>query len=113
MVGDTRYAVCESIAATVISECKRKGFAGTLEWIGIWYEQTGRSGHSIVVANRVGEINEPDTWGDNYFIVDMWYYNLDMRPSYLIAGEARNEYIKTDITPYLKTRGGPKIMAAV
>jgi len=91
-----KFAVCESIAATVISDCKKKGFAGRLEWIGIVY--TAITGHSIVVAHRQGNnLADIRTWG-NYFIIDMWYYNLGMKDRYLWDGAARDSYYASEIT---------------
>jgi hypothetical protein len=106
-----KYAVCESITATVISRCKDAGFGGRMEWIGIPYTKT--TGHSIVVARRQGTLNDPTTWG-NYFVIDMWYYNLGMRTEYLIAeANARARYAASDITKYLKGFGGLKSMADI
>jgi hypothetical protein len=108
-VTDSRFAVCESITATVISKCKSAGFGGRMEWIGISYG--GKRGHSIVVAHRKGQLDDPSTWG-NYFVIDLWYYNLDMRKAYLIEeATARSNYCARDITPYLKN--GLKQMADI
>jgi hypothetical protein len=86
------FAVCESITATIISNCKKNGFAGRLEWIGIVYDPYARTGHSIVVAHRKGnDLNDVSTWGD-YFVIDQWYYNLGMRPQYLWDGADRSTY---------------------
>lgn len=106
-----RYAVCESITATIISDCKKAGFKGKLEWAGIPYGN--KSGHSIVIGYREGDVKQPSTWGLSYFFADLWYYNLGMRKSYLIRGSARSGYVNSDVTPYLATSGGPKIMASI
>lgn len=117
-------AVCESIVATVISKCKAGGFTGRMEWIGIPYPvllnpqekdpkkrkfDTTR-GHSIVVAHRQGQLNNVSTWGD-YFIIDLWYYNLGMRRDYLITEPAaRSDYYQSDIANYVS---GLKVMADI
>jgi hypothetical protein len=89
---ETGFAVCESITATIIWNCKENGFAGRLEWIGIVYDPKAKTGHSIVVAHRKGnDLNNVSTWGD-YFIIDLWYYNLGMRSQYLWDGTDRSTY---------------------
>jgi hypothetical protein len=117
-------AVCESIVATVISQCKAKGFAGRMEWIGIPYpvllnpqepdpkkrKFDTTKGHSIVVAHRQGQLNDVTTWG-NYFIIDLWYYNLGMRGEYLIGEPAaRSQYYQSDIANYVSRL---KVMADI
>jgi hypothetical protein len=98
-----KFAVCESIAATVIFDCKKEGFAGRLEWIGIKYPpkpeekiKVSITGHSIVVAHRQGNLDDVSTWG-NYFIIDLWYYNLGMKQRYLWDGAARERYHASEI----------------
>ncbi|MEY8689209.1 MAG: hypothetical protein AB9M53_04920 [Leptothrix sp. (in: b-proteobacteria)] len=119
-----RFAVCESIAATIIHLCKAKNFQGRLECIGIPYpgrpirrvvegvevEMPGKSisGHQIVVGLREGTLNQPDTWGDDFFIVDMWYYNLGMRNVFVHFGAAAREYVRADVQPYLDVSPGLK-----
>ncbi|MFL6604970.1 MAG: hypothetical protein ACJ8R9_27040 [Steroidobacteraceae bacterium] len=106
-----RYAVCESIAATFISESKVAGFSGRLEWLGIPYG-VGK-GHCVCVVNRSGTLSDPMSWGDDVFIVDLWYYNLGMRSLYLWSDDARNHYIRSEIVPYLSTQGGLKVIADI
>lgn len=108
MVLRHKFAVCESIAATVIHLCKKKGFKGRLELIGIPYDKI--SGHAIVVANRSGELGNLATWGDNFFIIDMWYYNLGMRTLAIWAGTAKDGYVDKDIRPFTATSGGLKCL---
>jgi hypothetical protein len=106
-----RYAVCESITATLISECKAARFGGRLEWLGIPYAP--KRGHSICVGLRQGTLSDPTTWGPDYFIVDLWYYNLDLRPLYLWTDTVRKKYVDADITPFLSTAGGLKVLADI
>ncbi len=106
-----RYAVCESITATFISESKAAGFSGRLEWVGIPYGP--QRGHAVCVVNRSGTLSDPTSWGDDVFIVDLWYYNLGMRPLYLWSDDARNHYIQSEIVPYLSTQGGLKVLADI
>jgi hypothetical protein len=105
-----KFAVCESIAATAIHLCLEKGFAGRLELIGIPYDKAATAGHAIVVANRSGELGKPETWGDDFFIIDMWYYNLGMKHLAIWAGSAKDGYVAKDIAPYVGTGGGLKCL---
>jgi hypothetical protein len=90
------FAVCESITATIIAECKKNGFAGRLEWVGIVYNPSNKTGHSIVVAHRKGnDLNDVSTWGD-FFVIDQWYYNLGMRDKYLWDGDDRTTYYNNE-----------------
>jgi hypothetical protein len=94
--------------ATVISKCKAAGFTGRMEWIGIPYTST--TGHSIVIARRQGQLSNVASWGD-YFVIDLWYYNLGMRKEYVISSTAaRNEYYASDIRDYV---GKLKVMADI
>jgi hypothetical protein len=108
---DSRYAVCESITATVVERCKAiPKFGGPIEWVGVWYSK--KSGHSIVIVDRAGDLRNPKTWGQNWFIVDMWFYNLGMRNQYLWStDEDRERYLDAEIVPHLGKNGGPTIMA--
>lgn len=107
-----RFAVCESIAATIVYQCRQQGFHGRIEWIGIPYGP--KTGHAIVVAHREGdEVNNPSSWGDNWFIMDMWYYNLGMRDRYLWSTKQEQAYyLQKDITDYIGVNGGLKLMGA-
>jgi len=113
-----RYAVCESITAAVIYECKKlKGFAGRMEWIGIFYPTQHKkrdggyktvytTGHSIVVAHRQAgsDLSDVRTWG-NYFVIDLWYYNLGMRDKYLYSSASdRGTYAQKEISKYKKLK---------
>lgn len=100
------FAVCENIAMTFMHLCMQKGFGGRLEVIGIPYSST--SGHAVVVANRVGELKKPETWGDDYFVVDMWYFNLGMRHTAIWSGPSSKTYTNNEITPNCGTSGGLK-----
>jgi hypothetical protein len=89
----SRFAVCESITATVIHRCKEGGF--------------------IVLAYRdEGNINDLESWGDHWFIVDMWYYNLSMRKQFLWASDQdRFPFYNEEVHRYKGGFGGLKIMA--
>ncbi|KQQ83760.1 hypothetical protein ASF73_17285 [Xanthomonas sp. Leaf131] len=108
-----RFAVCESIAATIVYQCRQQGFHGRIEWIGIPYGP--KTGHAIVVAHREGdEVNNPSSWGDNWFIMDMWYYNLGMRDRYLWSTKQEQaDYLQKDITDYIGVNGGLKLMGGI
>ena len=100
-VNNTRMAVCDSCAQTVIHFCLENAFQGPLEWIAIPY--TRRSGHSIVVAHRLQGSDldgSEESWGD-YFIIDLWYWCLGMNTKAVIEKPAeRSIYYEEDIRPY-------------
>lgn len=89
------YAVCESITATVLSRCLDAGVSCHMEALGIQY--TPATGHMIAVFDRVGELNDPTTWGGNCFIVDLWYFNLGMRPNFLYVDRQAEGFIYNEI----------------
>lgn len=101
------WAVCESITATVMVECHKANIGCHMEWIGITYNKKKKMGHSIAVFDRIGDVNDPKTWGDNCYIVDMWYYQLGMRPDYLYVGKGCRDFIDKEILKHQ----GVKLMA--
>ena len=107
-----RAAVCESISATIMVGCHDAGFKGPLEMIGIRYlaqnARTGRiqvstQGHAIVVGYRQpgSDVKKLSTWGNHWFVADMWYYDLGMRNRPLwISAEERAYYAERDLLPH-------------